>query len=195
MQRLSLSGLVDRLERLEPKGISLPTVQEILGEGVLDEASVQPFVGGRADRYARRLVHRGRWFDVMVLTWEPGQKTPVHNHAGNLGWVRLVRGQIREETFRLVPGSSLANAAVAADPADKGGCVGLECTGDAVIASIGAVATADRVRAIHRLGNPAEARDRTVTLHVYSLPHDCCLAFDLDRRTCTRRDLKFDPPA
>lgn len=194
MQRLSLSQLVERLERFDPKNISLANVQPIVGDGALDEATLRPFIGTRNDHYARRHVHRGRWFDVMVLTWAPGQYTPVHNHAGNLGWVRLVRGQIREETFRLVPGASLPNAAVAADPADKGGCVGLEATGDAVITSLGAVATADQKRAIHRLGNPAGEKDFTVTLHVYSLPHDCCLSFDLERRTCTRRDLKFDPP-
>lgn len=194
MQRLSLSALVERLERFDGSNIDLASVQPIVGDGALDEATLRPYIGTRADHYARRHVHRGRWFDVMVLTWAPGQCTPVHNHAGNLGWVRLVRGQIREETFRLVPGASLPNADVAADPGSKGGCVGLAPTGDAVITTLGAVATADRARAIHRLGNPADGKDVTVTLHVYSLPHDCCLAFDLERRTCTRRDLRFDPP-
>lgn len=194
MQRLSLSTLVDRLDRLDPKQITVPNVQELVGDGGLDEATLRPFSGTRADHYARRLVHRSKYFDVLVLTWAPGQCTPVHNHAGNLGWVRLVRGQIREETFKLVPGASLPNADVAADPSGNGGCVGLAPTGDAVITTLGAVATADRVRAIHRLGNPPDARDPTVTLHVYSLPHDCCLAFDLERRTCSRRDLRFDPP-
>lgn len=194
MQRLSLSAFVDRLESLDPKSITVANVQALVGFGGLDEATLRPYIGTRIDHYARRLVHRGKYFDVMVLTWAPGQATPVHNHAGNLGWVRLVRGQIREQTYRLVPGASLPNAAVVGDPEGKGGCVGLEATGDAVIATSGAVAVADRVRAIHRLGNPADARDPTVTLHVYSLPHDCCLAFDLDKRTCTRRNLSFDPP-
>lgn len=41
--------------------------------------------------------------------------------------------------------------------------------------------------------NPAGSRDVAVTLHVYSLPHDACLAFDLTRRRCERRELAFDP--
>ncbi len=193
MHYLSLQTLVDCLDRLDPKEITIERVQAIVGDGVLEESTVRPFVGVRADKYARRLVHRGPYFDVMVLTWGPGQFTPIHNHAGNLGWVRLVRGQISEETFRLVPGSSLPDAAIASDPRDKGGCVGLERTGEGVITQVGAVATADRIRAIHRLGNPAtSAHDFAVTLHVYSLPHDSCLAFDLERRTCQRRELSFD---
>ncbi|MCA8966334.1 MAG: cysteine dioxygenase family protein [Planctomycetes bacterium] len=195
MHYFSLQAMVDCLDRLGPREISIDRVQAIVGDGVLDEATLRPYIGARPDKYARRLVHRGPYFDVMVLTWAPGQFTPVHNHAGNCGWVRLVRGQISEETFRLVPGASLPTAAVASDPEDRGGCVGLERTGEGVITQVGAVATADRERAIHRLGNPAEAGgDTTVTLHVYSMPHDACLAFDLDRRTCQRRELSFDPP-
>jgi hypothetical protein len=119
----------------------------------------------------------------------------VHNHAGNCGWVRLVRGQIAERTFRLVPGAAVPDAAVAGSVQGRTGCVGLEATGAGVIDTIGAVATADRVRAIHQLGNPAAAGgDTAVTLHVYSLPHDRCLMFDVDARTCEPRDLAFDPP-
>jgi predicted metal-dependent enzyme (double-stranded beta helix superfamily) len=131
----------------------------------------------------------------MVLTWAPGQFTPVHNHAGNCGWVRLVRGQLAEETFRLVPGASLPDADVAANVNGRIGQVGLEATGAGIVTAIGAVATVDRQRAIHRLGNPAASGgDTTVTLHVYSLPHDVCLAFDVASRTCERRELSFDAP-
>ena len=34
--------------------------------------------------------------------------------------------------------------------------------------------------------------DPAVTLHVYSRPHDWCLTFEPDERTCRRRDLAFD---
>jgi cysteine dioxygenase len=195
MTRLSLQTVVDRLEQLAPCDITVPRVAELLADGDLDEATLRPFVGALPHKYARRCVHRSRLFDVMVLTWAPGQYTPVHNHAGNCGWVRLVRGQIAEQTFRLVPGAAVPDAAVAGSVNGRTGCVGLEATGSGLIDTVGAVATADRQRAIHRLGNPAAAGgDTTVTLHVYSLPHDSCLAFDVEARTCERRDLRFDPP-
>ncbi|MCU0867851.1 MAG: hypothetical protein MUC36_29040 [Planctomycetes bacterium] len=193
MQRLGLQTLVDRLERLSPQGITVPAVQELIADGTLDDGELQRFIGTRPDKYARRHVHRGRYFDVMVLTWAPGQFTPVHNHAGNCGWVRLVRGCIAEETFQLVPGAAVPDAATAASVNGRVGQVGLEATGSGVITTIGAVAAVDRQRAIHRLGNPVDSREATVTLHVYSLPHDVCLAFDPASRTCERRQLAFDP--
>lgn len=195
MTATGLADLVARLDALAPDEVTLPVVGDLVAGAKLTDRELARYVGARPDRYARRQVHRSRNFDVLVLTWMPGQGTPIHNHAGNLGWVRLVRGQISEETFKLVPGSSLPDAATAADPHGDGGNVGLVRTGEGVIAQVGAVATADRVRAIHRLGNPAGPNgDPTVTLHVYSLPHDTCLAFDLERRTCQRRELSFDPP-
>ena len=194
MPHVRLQTLIDRLEALPPGGITVPTVQAILADGALDERELQRYVGSLPHKYARRKVHRSRWFDVMVLTWAPGQFTPIHNHAGNCGWVRLVRGQIAEETFQLVPGASLADAAVAANCQGRTGNVGLQRTGEGVIATVGAVATVDRTRAIHRLGNPAQpGGDVTATLHVYSLPHDRCLSFDAERRTATVRDLAYAP--
>ena len=194
MQRLSLASFVDRLDNLRPADITIANVQALVGDDALDETTLRPFIGARTDHYARRLVHRGRYFDVLVLTWTPGQRTPIHNHAGNCGWVRLVRGQIAEETYQLVPGASLADAAVAANCQGRTGNIGLQRTGEGVIATVGAVATVDRTRAIHRLGNPAQSGgDVTATLHVYSLPHDRCLAFDLASRTCEPRQMVFDP--
>jgi predicted metal-dependent enzyme (double-stranded beta helix superfamily) len=190
---LHLQTLVDRLNALD-QACPPAAIEAVLGDGVLDEAELQRYVGVRSDKYARRLVHRSGRFDVMVLTWAPGQATPVHNHAGNFGWVRLVRGQIAEDTFRLQPGATVSDAAVAANAKGRVGGVGLVATGSAVISAVGAVAAVDRERAIHRLGNPAAAGgDATVTLHVYSLPHDACLAFDVASRTCERRELVFDP--
>lgn len=193
MSILRLQTLIDRLEALPPDKIAVPHVQQLVGDGELDDAELRRYVGVLPDKYARRPVHRSTWFDVLVLTWAPGQCTPVHNHAGNCGWVRLVRGQIQEETFQLVPGSALPDAATTANVNGRVGNVGLQATGSGVLTTIGAVATADRVRAIHRLGNPADARDVTVTLHVYSRPHDSCLSFDLASRTCERRQLAPDP--
>jgi predicted metal-dependent enzyme (double-stranded beta helix superfamily) len=193
MSTLRLQTLVDRLEALTPGEITMPHVQQLVGDGELDAAELRRYVGVLPNKYARRPVHRSTWFDVLVLTWAPGQFTPVHNHAGNCGWVRLVRGQIQEETFQLVPGSALPDAATTGNVNGRVGNVGLQATGSGVISTIGAVATADRVRAIHRLGNPSDARDFTVTLHVYSLPHDSCLAFDVASRTCERRQLTPDP--
>lgn len=194
MKTIQLATLVDDLHRLDPAAIDVDTVLDVISRGTLDEASLRPFVGYRPDRYARRLVHRSEWFDVMVLSWGPQQVTPVHNHSGQLGWVRLVRGAIEERSFAYAGGGATADlAAVDIDDAGHGHGVEIEPVARALIADVGAVATVDRLRAIHSLGNP-DRTDGAITLHVYSRPHDSCLCFDPAAKSCWRRDLSFDRP-
>ena len=132
MVRLRLQSLIERLDALPQAQLTVPRVQQILADGELDDAELRRFVGELLDKYARRPVHRSRNFDILVLTWAPGQYTPIHNHAGNCGWVRLVRGQIEEQTFRLVPGASVADAAVAGSVKGRTGCLGLGPAGRCV---------------------------------------------------------------
>lgn len=194
MANTGLHALVERLGLLAPPAISTINVQALLADTEIEDREIDLFVEARPDRYARHLVHRTKWFDVMVLTWMPGQMTPIHNHAGNLGWVRLVRGRIVEERYQLVPSTASQGLDVAADLVTQKRGIELAATGRSVVTEPGAIATVDRQRAIHRLGNPKEhARDEmAVTLHVYSKPHDACLAFDPTARTVTRRELSFD---
>ncbi|MGE3172990.1 MAG: cysteine dioxygenase family protein [Planctomycetota bacterium] len=200
MSRFSVQDLAARLDALPPgangRAVDVDRVSELVAEAGLDHDSLRSYVGARDDKYARRLVHRSDRFDVMVLTWMPGQCTPVHNHAGHCGWVRLVQGRIREDSFALAPSARASGVDVAPELPKGIGCVELVPTGSVVVADAGAVAAVDRVRAIHRIGNPREhAGDEVaVTLHVYSRPHDVCLVFDPEQRTCGRREMRFDPP-
>ena len=58
------------------------TLEQLLTSGTLElpAALVEP----RPDRYARRLLHKSDelGYSVLVMTWGPGQGTPLHDHAG-----------------------------------------------------------------------------------------------------------------
>lgn len=194
MTTTGLADLVARLDALAPDEVTLPVVGDLVAGAKLSDRELARYTGARPDRYARRQVHRSRNFDVLVLTWMPGQGTPIHNHAGNLGWVRLVRGLVVEDRFQLVPSRDAQGLDVARDVELPRRGIELVDVGRTVVTEIGAVATVDRVRAIHRISNPSElaGSEVAVTLHVYSRPHDVCLVFDREARTCSRREMRFD---
>ncbi len=192
MPTLGLQSLLDALDRLPADAVETGPVEELLQRARLSGSDLQPFVDPRPDRYSRRLIRRTPLFDVIALTWLPGQRTPIHNHAGNLGWVRLMQGVIVEDRYELRSSGGLVRLAHEADADGRG--VELAATGRTVVREPGAVATVDRQRAIHQMGVPRElgGQGPTVTLHVYSKPHDVCLAFDPVARTCGRREMRFD---
>jgi predicted metal-dependent enzyme (double-stranded beta helix superfamily) len=58
------------------------TLERICAGGALELAPA--LVTPVADRYARRLLHKSdeHGYSVLVMTWGPGQGTPLHDHAG-----------------------------------------------------------------------------------------------------------------
>jgi 3-mercaptopropionate dioxygenase len=69
------------------------------GEEFLDAS----FLATAPDRYARRLLHRdpaGR-YTVVVMVWDRGQGTPLHDHAGMWCVECVYRGRIRVTSFDL----------------------------------------------------------------------------------------------
>lgn len=49
--------------------------------------------------YTRNCIHRTDHYELILLCWEKGQKTPVHCHGGEECWVYIVDGQLEEQHF------------------------------------------------------------------------------------------------
>lgn len=63
------------------------------------------FSAPRPDRYAQYLLHADalEQFSVVSFVWQPGQRTPVHDHTV-WGLVGVLRGAERCEEYRLMDG-------------------------------------------------------------------------------------------
>jgi predicted metal-dependent enzyme (double-stranded beta helix superfamily) len=93
--------LVERLDRAVGAGSVHEVTREVKQalEELLTNGRVQlagRFRAARPDTYARRLLHRdpaGR-YTAIVMTWGPGQGTPVHDHGGLWCVEGVVEGQI-----------------------------------------------------------------------------------------------------
>ena len=94
-----LDTLVERLHMIGGDEPGTDDVSEILSSADIEDRSLMEFVNFRRDKYTRNLVRRTELFDVIVLCWQPGQMTPIHNHSGQRGWVRVLRGQMEETAF------------------------------------------------------------------------------------------------
>jgi cysteine dioxygenase len=84
--------------------------------------------------------------------------------------------------------------------ADNQNVAGLDCLGGATELDLdrlqvqecfpgGPVNTVDKVQTIHQV--VVQGKEPVVSLHVYSRPIDSCIAFDLEKRICYRRQLKY----
>ncbi len=61
------------------------------------------FASPKKDRYARRLLHRDteRGYSIVVMTWGPGQRTPIHDHAGMWCVEGVIEGSLDVQQYEL----------------------------------------------------------------------------------------------
>jgi uncharacterized NAD(P)/FAD-binding protein YdhS/quercetin dioxygenase-like cupin family protein len=125
-------------------------IENILIRSDLDIDDVSEFVAPTENGYGRRRVARTDEFEVLVMTWLPGQRTGAHDHAGALSVFKVLQGTARETTF-----SASRDSLV--DSADSrelcAGQVGIDACG-----------------VIHEIRNDAAGNQSLVSLHVYAPP-------------------------
>jgi cysteine dioxygenase len=159
-----LGGLVGRLA----SAVERPTFAELSAllagaEPGADE--LRPYVGFKEGTYARHRVHLGEHAELLVLCWRPGQRTPIHDHAGSFGAVKVLRGVMWETLFEMCEPDGLTYSS------------GREWTP-------GHVTGAD-VPDIHQLGNPDVSGLELVTLHLYSPPLASLNVYKVGRKEST----------
>jgi cysteine dioxygenase len=145
----TFSELVEQLNA-QTSPPTLETISTWLANAEISPSDVEPYLGFKEGNYWRHRVCRNEVVEMLVICWRPGQKTPIHDHNGSHGVVRVHEGLMWESIFSYEEDRGLSYGS------------GRECP-------TGTVTGAD-VPDIHQLGNPDASGQDLVTVHVYSPP-------------------------
>jgi|SRR5438067_13687571 len=145
----TLESLFDFLEGLTGR-VPLDELAARLNDLDIDCEDVGPYVQFSSRGYTRNLVRAGDWYQVLVLCWKNGQRSPIHDHAGSSCGVRVLRGTGTETTFAFAPN----------------GMVKAVASRDLPPGSVMATQDLD----LHQVSNLQAGDADLVTLHVYSPP-------------------------
>jgi cysteine dioxygenase len=146
---LSFSELVARLQSQSAP----PPLEEIhswLSNVEITQVDLQPYVGFKEGNYWRHRVCRNDAVEMLIICWRPGQKTPIHDHNGSHGVVRVQQGLLWETMFNYDDQRGLSYKSARECP-----------TGEV---------TGAGVPDIHQLGNPDVSGQDLITVHVYAPP-------------------------
>lgn len=101
----SLGRLVRSLRAIHrPTAEGLGALVEAAGVRAADLEAWAAFDHPVSDSYGRRLVHHGGHFELMVMSWRPGDFSAIHDH-GQAEWGAVqCFGRAEHTTFRLVDG-------------------------------------------------------------------------------------------
>jgi cysteine dioxygenase len=145
----SVQQLIGYLDRLADRA-ALPELTAELAALEVERDELEPFVRFSAQGYTRNLIRAGPWYNLLVLCWKNGQRSPIHDHRGSSCAVRVVDGTLTETLFEFAPNGHV-KATFSRDMPPG-----------AVIGS----ADID----VHQVSNLQAGGAELVTLHVYSPP-------------------------
>jgi cysteine dioxygenase len=160
----SLASLIETLEGLEAPP-ELSQVDEWMRRVEVSREELRPYVGFKEGAYARHRVFVREYAELLVLCWRPGQRTPIHDHAGSFGAVRVLEGFMWETLFEMDAAEGLLYKSAR------------EWTH-------GHVTGAD-VPDIHQLGNPDISGTDLITLHLYAPPLTSLNVYKVGRKEST----------
>jgi cysteine dioxygenase len=109
-----------------------------------------PFVRFSDQCYTRNLVRAGQHYNVLVLCWKNGQRSPIHDHKGSSCVLRVLRGTMTETLFEFTH-HGLVKACSSHD-SEPGSVAGQEDDD------------------LHQVSNLQDGDAELVTLHIYSPP-------------------------
>ena len=167
----SLHYIVQKLQKIQQFHPSV--AREVIAEADVRREDLLPWADLQhplADSYGRKMVHKDPSFEVMVMSWAPGDFSAIHDH-GQAEWGAVqIFGAAEHATFRMESGilKTIDREQVRPGEIVKVGC-----------------------DLIHQMGNPS-ATEPFLSLHVYgsTRPLDDITAdarlFDLDNEQIQR---------
>ncbi len=146
---LSLAELIEILD-VDSANIGPEDMDDMLRRVVVGAAEIQQHARFSDLRYARNLVHKTDRFEVMVMCWHSGQRSSIHDHAGSLGGLKVLQGELTESLFDKAPNGMIKSLT----SADFGaGAIRVEETA-----------------LIHQISNLQGDNGKSISLHVYVPP-------------------------
>lgn len=100
-----LQSLVERLTLLGEA--SAASVARILSEAAIEAEDLGAWLDfdhDVADSYGRRLVHDGGFFELMVMSWDPGDVSMIHDHGHSQWGAVQLFGPAEHAVFQLREG-------------------------------------------------------------------------------------------
>ena len=144
-----LLELVCKLDAMAPVA-SLVDLAQAVESAQLTLADVQAYVEENPRNYNRALVALREHYELLVMTWLPGQSSVPHDHAGSTCAMQVVQGEAREGSYRVAPD----------------GYVDLDYETRIRAGEV----TSGQDAGVHTVLNPANRGELLVTVHAYAPP-------------------------
>ena len=178
-QTASVQALVSELRECNERDFrNIQSIRRILQEAPVDPESLQPYLLWDRQHYTRNLIDKTPLYELIAICWEVGQGSAIHNHEDQNCWMAVPIGRLLVQNYRVLR-----------QDLDAGYCE-LEPS-DVVEMNPANPLAVNPEAPVHKVFNPAEFRERAVSLHVYSHPFDSCVVYSDEQHKCGEIKLHY----
>jgi len=124
-----------------------------------------------SESYTRNCVIDNEDFELILLCWQPGQLTPIHDHGGEECWVKIIEGEFKETVYKEDDAGTLEIARTTESKAND-------------------ITYMVDFMGFHSLENLS--KKKSLSLHLYAKPIRSCQVFDEETGELTNKDLTYD---
>ena len=157
----TVKQLVTELSQCKPEGHH---VLEVMSHVKIPRAEYERYYSWTDEKYSRNVLARNDDFEVLLICWEKGQSSPIHDFNAQEAWIHPIEGMLREERYKINADDDLLE------------CVSNVLLGDDEFSYMNQVG-------IHRYSNAHNAR--SVTLNIYRKPVTEWHVYDEDSSNST----------
>ncbi len=173
MKSVSLGEFIDFLNGQSKSDFQGSNVDEFFTQNQIDHEEFLPYVFFREETYGRNLVAKSPLFELLVLTWLPQQRTPVHDHASQRCWMTVALGSLTMKNYRM-PATDICD---------------LVPMGATELAQKDTTVYIDDGVGIHSITNAT--RKPAVSVHLYAGPVPRCRTYNESTKRFSWVDLEY----
>ncbi|KJE89371.1 cysteine dioxygenase [Capsaspora owczarzaki ATCC 30864] len=176
---LSLEVMIQKLDVLmSQETVSVAAVNKLLESYDASRGDWQRY-GQTFDavRYTRTRVWGNKNYNLLVLAWDQGQGSAIHDHENSVCFMKILDGALTETRF------SWAKSTGNEDDQE------IRVVGSRTLQRNGVAFITDQI-GLHAMNNKSNS-DKCVSLHLYSPPFEECGVFGADGQALPRSKLTF----
>ena len=124
-------------------------------------------------KYTRTCIAKSDKYELILLAWNVGQKADIHNHNDSIGFVYVLEGEVKENSYNY--NTKTKN---------------FEELSSAILRRNGVSVAKKDENYFHSIENISKGK--TLTLHLYQKPISNCLVLDHKTNEIVKRELSYD---
>ncbi|MEW6730011.1 MAG: C-GCAxxG-C-C family (seleno)protein [Acidobacteriota bacterium] len=168
----SLTRCIDYLNRLPDTELTMETVSYLMQRVDIRHEEIEKCLNFSEESYARNLFYKNDRFEILVMCWDKGQMSPIHDHDESFSVEKIYTGEIMCTNYRRIEPDTDEIEEVDAQLIGVGG----------VIYSKGGE--------IHKVANQS-MQDRAVSIHFYAPPMKRMKCFTVGNKNAQWMKLRY----